>query len=287
VDTPEPGSANRGIPRDDGCGTISCIAREEDPKREIAALERELQRIRHEAEKNRAALDALDEQRREREDRLSLALRAQQEFERLLEEKRVELSRAEAEAAREAFEQALTDRDAAAQAFASAAQSIMLRLKEFDAAQENAESMWHAQLQSAAGAELRDPHALPGVFTEALATLVELLSQRTDRQLERDLVEAAARSPLGNDIPNLPAHLQELARARYVAIAREKRERNARRAGARTSFENEHDASETESPSSADETASETIDGVNRRSTAAIAGEEQAETEQNAPAADD
>jgi hypothetical protein len=219
-----------------GCGTISCIAKEENPKKEIAALERELQRMRHEAEKNRAALSALDEQRREREDRLTLVLRAEKDFERLLEEKRVQLSRAEAKAALEAFKRALADRDVAAEAFSSAARSVMLRLQEFDAAQQNAESGWQAVFQSGDAIELPDddPHAPPRAFTEALGTLIELLSQRADRQLERDLVETAARSPLGNDISTLPAHLQELARARYRAITREKRERNARRGSARS-----------------------------------------------------
>ena len=72
-------------------------------KREIKTMERELQHARQLAEKNQAALSALDEQRSEREGRLTLALRAQQDYERRLEEKRAELARAEAEAALEAF----------------------------------------------------------------------------------------------------------------------------------------------------------------------------------------
>lgn len=157
-----------------------------------------------------------------------MALRAQQDLERLLEEKRVEAERAEAEAALEAFKQALADRDVAAETFASAAQSVLLRLQEFDATQETAEGAWLSVLQSrrAGSTELPadDPHPRPGVFTEALEMLSELVSERVERQFERDLVEAAARSPLGNDISTLPTHLQELARARYRAIARERRE---------------------------------------------------------------
>jgi leucyl aminopeptidase len=204
----------------------------EDPRNEIAALERELEAARQAAEENHAALSALEEQRREREGRLAVALGAQQDFERRLEEKRVELAHAEAEAARETFKRALGDRESAAEAFASAAHSVMLRLQDFDAAQEDAEEAWQAILRSgapvdprAAGEELpgEELHASPDVFAEALAMLIELVGQRADHDLERDLVEAAARSPLGNDIATLPTHLQGLARARYFAIARERR----------------------------------------------------------------
>ncbi len=204
---------------------------EDDAKREIAALEHELQRARQAAEKNHAALSALDEQRREREGRLAVALRAQHDFEQRLEEKRIELARAEAEAALAVVRQALADRDAAADAFASVVQLVALRLQEFDTAQETARNAWQALLSSAVEmpavvSELpdEDPHQQPDIVTEALATLTELVKQRVDQELERDLIEAAARSPLGNDIANLPEHLRELARARFFSIARERRQ---------------------------------------------------------------
>jgi colicin import membrane protein len=202
----------------------------EKTRNELAALEQELERARRAAEEHHAALSALDEQRLEREGRLALALRAEQDVERRLEEKRAELARAEAEAALEALKRALADRDVAAEAFASAARSVMLRLQAFDAAQESAENASQAFLRRgpaearAEAAELsRNARAQPEVFAEALSMLIETVRQRADHDLERDLVEAAARSPFGNDISTLPKHLQELARARRVAIAREKR----------------------------------------------------------------
>jgi hypothetical protein len=164
----------------------------EDAKKEIAALERELQRARHMADKNQAALSALDEQRREREGRLAVALRAQRDFERLLEEKR-------AEAALAAFNQGLADRDAAGDAFASAARLVMLRLQEFAAAQATAQNEWQALLNGGK-AEMpavaverlgEDPRSEPAVVTEALAMLTELVRQRADQEPERDLGEAA------------------------------------------------------------------------------------------------
>jgi chromosome segregation ATPase len=203
----------------------------DDARKELAALERELERARQAAEKNQAALSALDEQRREREGRLTVALRAQQDFERRLEEKRVELARAEAEAAVASFREALADRDAAAEAFASAARSAILLLQELDAAQEAAGVAWDglvergaAKLVAAAdGLPREDPRVAPAAVAEALAMLTDLVRQRADLELESDLVEAAARSPLGNEIANLPKHLQDLARARFFALARERR----------------------------------------------------------------
>jgi hypothetical protein len=41
------------------------------------------------------------------------------------------------------------------------------------------------------------------------------------RRDERDLVEAAARSPIGNDISRLPTRLQGLARERFITMGRE------------------------------------------------------------------
>jgi len=205
----------------------------EDTKNELEALEQELQQATQAAEEIHAALSELDEQRREREGRLALALRAQEDFEQRLEEKRVELARAEAEAALEALERALGDRNVAAEEFASAVQAVTTRLQDFEAAQEDAENAWQAILLSrgpanarAAGAELQgDLQAQPGVFTEALTTLTEIVTQRANLDLERDLVEAAARSPSGKDIATLPEHLQGLARSRRFAIAQEMQQR--------------------------------------------------------------
>jgi DNA repair exonuclease SbcCD ATPase subunit len=203
----------------------------DETRNELEALERELQAARQAAEESQAALSALEEQRREREGRLSLAVRAREDLERHLEMKREELARAEAEAALEAFKRALEDRDVAAEAFASAAKSVVSRLQDFDAAQEGAEQAWQALVQSYGPTEARVAAAgIPGgvqaqhdVFIEALTTLIETVTPRADDEFERNLVEAAARSPLGNDISNLPTHLQGLARARYFEIAREGR----------------------------------------------------------------
>jgi len=212
-------------------------AKTEGTKRELAALEQDLERARRAAEENQAALSALDEQRSEREGRLALALRAQQDYERRLEGKRAELARAEAEAALEGLKKQLRNRDVSAQAFASAAQAVIKTLQDFDTAQKEVEELRQAILlrapleARAAAADLaEDSAAPPAVFAEALTRLTEIVSQRAGHDLERDLVEAAARSPMGYDISRLPAHLQGLARERFIAIGREARRNQSKEA---------------------------------------------------------
>jgi chromosome segregation ATPase len=198
-------------------------------QREISAIERELERVRQQAVREQAALSALDDQRREREGRIAVAQRAQQDLERRLQEKRTEAAHAEAEAALRAFKETLAARDAAAESFTSAASLLISRLEEFDGLQQSARNEWQALVSGRTTPALlanlpdADPTAEPEDLSKALARLTELLVERSDQELERDLIEKAARSPLGNDIANLPRHLQDLARARFFALARERR----------------------------------------------------------------
>lgn len=198
------------------------------PQKKLAALERELERVRHQAEKEEAALRALDDQRREREGRIALAQRARQDLERRLEETRVEQERAEAQAALEAFERSLDERNAAAEHFAAAARDVVARLREYEAACEVAVNAWQAvpsgpggrkSVESERAGELAHD---PAVVAESLELLTASVRDRLDDELERDLVEAAARSPMGHDIQRLPTHLQALARERRLAINRER-----------------------------------------------------------------
>jgi hypothetical protein len=54
--------------------------------------------------------------------------------------------------------------------------------------------------------------------------LTDTVREHFESQLERDLVEAAARSPMGYEIQKLPAHLQALARERRLAVFRERKD---------------------------------------------------------------
>jgi hypothetical protein len=199
-----------------------------DPQKKLAALERELERVRHQAEKEEAALRALDDQRREREGRIALARRAHQDLERRLEETRVEQQLAEAQAAIEAFERSLDERNTAADRFAATARDVVARLREYEAAGEVVRNAWQAvptgpggrkAIESERAGELTHE---PTVVADSLELLAEAVRDRLGGELERDLVEAAARSPMGHDIQFLPAHLQALARERRLAIHRER-----------------------------------------------------------------
>jgi seryl-tRNA synthetase len=199
---------------------------------ELAQLEEQLQQARQVAEESDAALATLEEQRVEREGQLALARREEEDLSRRIEEKRAELKRAEAEAAVEAYDRSVSARNAVAEKVASAVRAAVAALGEYDAAQEHVGTAWETVLRSRSAAgdsrtekipeSGREP---PAVLTDAFETLTGVVRERLDGELERDLVEAAARSPMGNDIPKLPAHLQALARERRRSITQEARGR--------------------------------------------------------------
>jgi chromosome segregation ATPase len=198
---------------------------------QLAQLEEHLQQARQDAEESDAALARLEEQRLEREGQLALARRAEEDLAHRIEEKRAELKRAEAEAAVEAYDRSLSARNAVAEKVASAVQAAVAALGEYDAAQERVGAAWETVLRnrSAAGnsrtGKIPESGREPTVLTEAFETLAGVVRERLDGELERDLVEAAARSPMGNDIPKLPAHLQALARERRRSLTQEARGR--------------------------------------------------------------
>jgi DNA repair exonuclease SbcCD ATPase subunit len=198
---------------------------------ELAQLEEHLQQVREAAEESNAALARLEEQRVEREGQLALARRAEEDLGSRIEEKRAELERAEAAATVEAYDRSVSTRNAVAEKVASAVEAAVAALGEYDAAQERVGKAWETVLRSrfAAGGsrtgKIPESGREPTVLTEAFETLAGVVRERLDGELERDLVEAAARSPMGNDIPKLPAHLQALARERRRSITQEARGR--------------------------------------------------------------
>jgi hypothetical protein len=198
---------------------------------QLAQLEEHLQQVRQVAEESHAALATLEEQRVEREGQLTLARREEEDLSRRIEEKRAELKRADAEAAVEAYDRSVSARDAVAEKVASAVQAAVAALGEYDAAQEDVGTAWETVLRSRSAAgdsrtgKIPESGREPTVLKKAFETLAGLVRERLDGELERDLIEAAARSPMGNDIPKLPAHLQALARERRRSITQEARGR--------------------------------------------------------------
>ena len=64
----------------------------------------------------------------------------------------------------------------------------------------------------------------PAAASQSIEMLTDTVREHFESQLERDLVEAAARSPMGYEIQKLPAHLQALARERRLAVFRERKD---------------------------------------------------------------
>jgi hypothetical protein len=107
-------------------------------------------------------------------------------------------------------------------------------LREYEAARELVANAWlAARSRPAAGKSLESERAgerehEPTIVEQSFEMLVDVVRERLEGDLERDLVEAAARSPMGHDIQELPAHLQVLARERRFAIRKEIGERAER-----------------------------------------------------------
>jgi hypothetical protein len=196
-----------------------------DIEKELARLEKELQRVTHLAQKSDAALVALEEQRAEYAGRLHLAQRAEEDVKRRIEEKRLELQAAEAEALTESYERALAERETAAERFASAVEGAVTALREYEVADESVSAASKAARSRPSGGKTVTDEGEPAVVAQSIELLVDVVRERLDSDLERDLVEAAARSPLGEDIKYLPTHLQVLARERRGTILNEARAR--------------------------------------------------------------
>jgi ABC-type transporter Mla subunit MlaD len=192
-----------------------------DIEKELTRLEKELQRVVHLAQKNNAALAALEEQRVDYAGRLQLARQAEEDVRRRIDEKRVELQRAEARAVIENYEQTVGEREAAAERFAAAAGGAVAALREYEAAQQDVADALEAVRSRAGGGRSLKSDGEPAIVAQSVELLVDVLRKRLDTEFERDVVEAAARSPMGYDIKNLPVHLQAFARERRRAVKNE------------------------------------------------------------------
>ena len=195
--------------------------------REIESLEAEIATLQALEQEEDSAVAALSAEIVARQGRLSLTRRALADHEESVENKRAQLDEAMAEQARQVFEQVLQNRTKAEESVAEAAELLLKRLAALDGLREEARSAWAAAqvrakavgkpLDAAAGAELEaDPEAMG----ESWDRLSQEVRKRIDERFEDDLVEAAARSPMGNAIRDLPEHLRELARQRRLALMR-------------------------------------------------------------------
>jgi DNA repair exonuclease SbcCD ATPase subunit len=208
--------------------------RADELRQEIEALEEENAALQSAEQEEDSAVMALSAELEARRDQLSLKRRALADHQERMEERRAQLDEAMAEEARLALERVLQDREEAGKSVAEAAELVLASLDALDALQEAARSAWttagsHAKVM---GKRLDAPtaeeiEAGPEVMRESWERLCDEVRKRTNEEFEGELVAAAARSPMGYAIKDLPAHLQELARQRRNALFKERsRERS-------------------------------------------------------------
>jgi hypothetical protein len=211
----------------------------DDLGREIEALEKEIGALQSVAHEEDSAVMALSAELDARRGRLSLTRRAIADYQERMEEIRAQLDQAMAEQARLVLERVLQDREEAGKSVAEAAELLLASLGALDSLQEAARSAWASadSRARAIGKELDasptadEIEAVPEVMRGSWERLCEEVRKRINEEFEEELVAAAARSPLGYAINDLPAHLQELARQRHRALVK------GRRAGPQTRAE--------------------------------------------------
>lgn len=188
-------------------------------KRQVTALERDLEVAAAQARDAEEVLERLEASQSEAAGRLTLASRAKADLEQRLAQLHEVLQDAERETAEQAYREALAIRDRAAEEAATAIDRAIAAVENLDKARVAAKRAW--ELAAKAGAKLSDASpAEPAAHAEQWSRLEILVRQKAQLQLEKDLVEAAAASPMGNAIKDLPVDLQQLARRRRSALHR-------------------------------------------------------------------
>jgi chromosome segregation ATPase len=192
-------------------------------KREIDELLRELERAGTTAREAETALAALESERAEAAGRLQLARRAAADLDARLSERRVALDEARQQAAAEALRDAVRRRDAVAARVAERLDATIAELEELDRAREEAHTAQQEVLELTNGRGPTDLPPEPEDLQEQWDRLAGHVRRALGEQLDDELIDAAARSPMGAAIGDLPRHLQEAARRRRQLLMRSAR----------------------------------------------------------------
>ena len=189
--------------------------------RDVVQVESDVQRLREELEavlartvEYEAALEDLGRQHDAAAGRLELSQRQAADYRTRLDVLEAELEEAHREeAAYVAFSAALSSRDAAGLAAATAVDAALDSFAELGRLQHAADVAREAVSPRYEVPVSREPAEL----VDAWQRLVEFVRSRIDEQLQDEAVELAARSSPGraaHDIGKLPEHLQAVARNR-------------------------------------------------------------------------
>ena len=196
---------------------------EESPENlqsEIVELEREMERLKASARDAETVLQSLEEQRAETVGRLQLARQAEADFQERLLERRAALEEARREAAVAALGEAVNRRDQVAEKAAEQLARALEHLRDLDRAREEANAARQELLELVDGRGPADLPPEPEVLVERWNALAAHVRRGIEEQLDDELIDAAARSPMGAAISDLPRHLQEAARRRRQQLMR-------------------------------------------------------------------
>jgi chromosome segregation ATPase len=192
---------------------------------DLSALERELERMQAHLAETEEALEELARKQAEVAGTATSMRESVGELERDLAAKRQKLARAERERATRAFEKTVGTRDELARRLASRLVPVLEDIRALDAARSEAASAHETlkQLDGPRRAEALPPE--PTELTEQWKRLIARVATELDDHLADELLDVAARSPLGHAIDDLPAHLHEAARQRRRSLLNEARAR--------------------------------------------------------------
>lgn len=167
------------------------------------------------------------EERAQVEGEANLARRAVADFEKRILQRREELAAAEEyEQACRAFDAAAEQRDSAARSLASAARELIARFDQLASARTAlaaARNDVRRRFGDSALDSLIDPGE-PEALTEAWDSLRERLQNEVDKNLDEELLEAAANSPFPPGADRLPPHLLDAGRRRWMERRRQSRQ---------------------------------------------------------------
>jgi chromosome segregation ATPase len=185
----------------------------------LAALEQELERSHARLREGHEAIADLERRQAEAAGSVAVAERAINEIEQRLVEQREALARLErVNVARRQLAVRIGERDAAASDVADTVDELLTQLEKLAAARETVTAA-RADFRALAGRSgLDDVPPEPAALRESWERLIEHIRTELGAELENDLVEAAARSPLGTAIDDLPVHLRALATERRTAL---------------------------------------------------------------------
>jgi hypothetical protein len=197
---------------------------------DVSALEEEHERLRACMDDAQQTLEALDRQKAQAAGTVMNARRALDDLEQRLAETRQALAAAEREEASRTLEVAVAERDAAAMQLAETVEQTLADVDSLEAARAAAAAVHQAYVSGPGRTQPVKLSPEPVALAETWNRLVARIRTELDQNLEDELLEAAARSPLAHAIDDLPAHLRAAARQRRRALMTTYKERERQEA---------------------------------------------------------